>query len=132
MEYHSIDFFSSCKNAYKVEEEIVDECCRYFEAHDIFAIKLALDEALTNAIKHGNKMNPLKMVHVSYYVDCHFFEVIIEDDGSGFDVTQVPDPIDEENIEKSSGRGLLLMREYMDRVEHNYIGNIVTMKKLHV
>jgi len=100
-----------------------------FDSDDIFAIHLALEEALINAIKHGNRMDPEKQVTVEYTVTPEKFEVSITDDGSGFHPGDVPDPRNSENLSKPSGRGLLLMKEFMDVVEHNNSGNCVHMVK---
>ena len=100
-----------------------------FEGDDVFAIHLALEEALVNAIKHGNRMNPKKRVTIKYAVTPEKFDVSIADDGDGFRPGDVPDPRSSENISKPSGRGLLLIKEFMDIVEHNVSGNCVHMVK---
>lgn len=100
-----------------------------FDGDDVFAIHLALEEALVNAIKHGNRMDPKKHITVEYAVTPERFDVSIADDGSGFCPDDVPDPRDAENLSKPSGRGLLLMKEFMDVVEHNSTGNRVHMIK---
>jgi serine/threonine-protein kinase RsbW len=100
-----------------------------FDSNDIFAIHLALEEALINAIKHGNRMDPKKQITVEYTISPEKFDVSITDDGSGFRPGDVPDPRDSENLSKPSGRGLLLMKEFMDVVEHNSTGNRVHMIK---
>ena len=100
-----------------------------FSKEDIFAVHLALEEALVNAIRHGNEMDPDKEVKVSYSVDCEKFEVWIEDEGTGFDPNSVPDPRCGDNLYKPNGRGLLLMRSYMDVVEHDQRGNRVHMAR---
>ena len=101
-----------------------------FGKEDVFAVHLALEEALTNAIRHGNEMDPEKEVEVSYSVDSEKFEVWIADEGPGFDPQSVPDPRCGENLYKPNGRGLLLMRSYMDVVEHDGRGNKVHMVRL--
>jgi serine/threonine-protein kinase RsbW len=100
-----------------------------FNSDDIFAIHLALEEALINAIKHGNGMDPKKQITVEYTITPEKFDVSVADDGSGFRPGDVPDPRDSENLSKPSGRGLLLMKEFMDVVEHNSTGNRVHMIK---
>jgi serine/threonine-protein kinase RsbW len=100
-----------------------------FHEHDIFAIKLALEEALVNAIKHGNQMDRGKRVHVSYRVRPDRFEVRIADEGPGFDPGDVPDPTAPENLERPCGRGLLLMRHYMTEVDYADGGRAVKMAK---
>jgi len=101
-----------------------------FNEHDIFAIKLALEEALVNAIKHGNQMDPAKKVHVACHVHPDRFEVRITDEGPGFDPADVPDPTAPENLERPCGRGLLLMRHYMSEVAYHDRGRAVHMSKL--
>src|SRR5437868_7136875 len=101
-----------------------------FTDHDIFAIKLALEEALVNAIKHGNQLDRAKSVRVTYHVCADRFEVQITDEGPGFDPGDVPDPTAPENIERPCGRGLLLMRHYMTEVAYHDQGRAVRMSKL--
>ena len=101
-----------------------------YAEHDIFAIKLALEEALVNAIKHGNRLDPLKRVHIRYSVTGEKFEIRIRDEGPGFDPCGVPDPTCEENLERPCGRGLFLMRHYMNHVEYTDRGRLVHMFKL--
>lgn len=110
-----------------VEEAL--QANRYTE-HDIFSIKLALEEALVNAIKHGNQMDPAKRVFVSYLVTPVRFDVRITDEGPGFNPEDVPDPTDPENLEKPCGRGLLLIRGFMTEVRYHGRGNVVSMCKL--
>jgi len=98
--------------------------------HDIFGIKLALEEALVNAIKHGNQMDRSKKVHITYRFLPDRFEVHITDEGNGFDPDEVPDPTAVENLERPCGRGLMLMRHYMSEVAFHGIGNSVSMSKL--
>jgi serine/threonine-protein kinase RsbW len=101
-----------------------------YPEHDIFAIKLALEEALVNAIKHGNQMDPDKKVHVRFSVNERQFEIYIADEGPGFNPEDVPDPTDPENLERPCGRGLLLMRGFMTHVEYAPPGNRVRMVKV--
>ena len=97
--------------------------------HDLFGIKLALEEALVNAIKHGNQMDRAKSVRISYRLHADRFEVHIADEGPGFDPADVPDPTAPENLERPCGRGLMLMRHYMNEVAFNGRGNSVSMTK---
>ena len=96
---------------------------------DIFAVHLTLQEAFTNAITHGNKMSSDKEVKIDYSVGLDKFEVTMTDEGEGFDPNVVPDPRYGENLYKPAGRGLLLMRSYMDVVEFNKRGNSVYMAR---
>lgn len=97
------------------------------EAH--FAIKLALEEALMNAIKHGNRCRPGSAVTVEYDVDRRHTVIQITDQGKGFDPGELPDPTADENLECPCGRGVMLMRAYMDEVEYNRRGNSVRLVK---
>ena len=98
--------------------------------HEIFGIRLALEEALVNAIKHGNNMDRSKSVRISYRVQRERFDIEITDEGPGFDPTDVPDPTAVENLERPCGRGLMLMRYYMNEVAFLERGNSVRMSKV--
>jgi len=100
-----------------------------FNSQSTFAIKLALEEALINAIKHGNKLDPKKTVIVEARVFRDRVEIEIEDQGPGFDRSSVPDPTAEENLCKCSGRGILLIESYMDGVHWSHGGRRLKMVK---
>jgi serine/threonine-protein kinase RsbW len=112
----------------KAKERVIEamtECG--FSSRSAFAVRLALDEALNNAIKHGNRHDPNKKVHVEANVTPRRIEIIIEDQGNGFERHHVPDPRKEENLEKCSGRGVFLIESYMDKVEWTHGGRRVRM-----
>lgn len=112
-------------------QQILDDVrAKGFDADDIFAIHLSLEEALLNAVKHGNKNDPEKNIDIEYLVTEKKCDVYITDQGSGFCPDCLPDPRDEENLYKPGGRGVLLMRAYMDIVEFNERGNKVHMVKM--
>ena len=90
---------------------------------------IALDEAFVNAVKHGNKNDPNKLVRVGAELSPKEASFTIEDEGEGFDVQTIPDPCDPANLFKSSGRGVLLIYNIMDEVEYNAQGNRVKMVK---
>jgi serine/threonine-protein kinase RsbW len=98
-------------------------------ARDIFAVGLAVEEALANAVKHGGGNRMDRVIHFAYEASSHFLRVEIADSGDGFDRLQVSDPRRDENLTIPSGRGLLLMTSYMDRVEFNQQGNRVILEK---
>lgn len=100
---------------------------RGYDRASCFALRLALEEALTNAILHGNRNNPRKKVTVRYRVDSGRVVIEIEDQGEGFDPQAVPDPTRPENVEIPAGRGIVLMRAYMTEVEFTAPGNRVRM-----
>jgi serine/threonine-protein kinase RsbW len=117
--------------ARRVQEEIENLLkVHEFSERDIFSVKLALEEALVNAIKHGNQMDKAKKVRLAYRVDPERFEITIADEGPGFNPDDVPDPVAFENLERPCGRGLLLMRHYMTEVAFHPPGNRVFMCKL--
>ncbi len=103
-----------------------------WDSREMFGIRLALEEAVVNAIKHGNCLDCNKHVHVV----CHSTEtkiwVKITDQGKGFKPEAVPDCTDEDHIECPNGRGIMLMRNFMSRVEYNEKGNVVEMEKLRI
>lgn len=103
---------------------------RRINERDVFSIKLALEEALVNAIKHGNQMDCGKKVYITYQLDSERFHIQITDDGPGFDPCDVPDPTAFENLERPCGRGLMLMRHYMTEVSFKERGNTVAMTKV--
>ena len=96
----------------------------------LHGVRLALEEALVNAIKHGNQMDQSKQVHVRYRIGENSFAIEIRDEGPGFDPDDVPDPTAPENLERPCGRGLLLMRHYMTECEFVPPGNICRMKRV--
>ena len=96
---------------------------------DVFAVHLAVEEALVNAIKHGNQNDEDKKVVFSVNATPSSVRIKIVDEGSGFDPGEVPDPTDDDNLEVPSGRGLMLMRSFMSSVEFNATGNEVVMEK---
>ena len=103
----------------------VEEFVNYFsvdlglDQEKLNGLLLAITEATTNAIIHGNKNNKLKMVRISVYVEGDDITIVIKDQGKGFDPSIIPDPTDPENLLKDSGRGLYLMRVYMDGLSYN-------------
>lgn len=113
-----------------VHKAIMDRVeAQHYDEQSTFAIRLALEEGLMNAIKHGNKLDPKKTVHVEAKVTPKDTEITIEDQGKGFARDEVPDPCAAENLLKCSGRGILLMEAYMDKVEYSNGGRRVRMVK---
>lgn len=104
------------------------EACGYAK-EECFAIRLAVEEALTNAIRHGNCGDPAKHVNVQYCVSPSRFEITICDEGCGFTPEELPDPTAEENLCRPHGRGVMLMQAYMTEITFNDAGNCVTMVK---
>jgi serine/threonine-protein kinase RsbW len=100
-----------------------------FPPRDVFGVRLALEEALVNAIKHGNRMDVNKVVRVGCQVFNEKVRVEIEDQGEGFRPEDVPDPTADENLERPCGRGIMLMRSFMSLIEYNETGNCVILEK---
>ena len=98
-----------------------------FRSDALFAVRLCLEEALVNAFRHGNRLEPSLVVkfQASIGPDVCVFEV--QDEGEGFDPGGVPDPTADENLEIPSGRGIMLMRAYMSEVEYLEPGNRLRM-----
>ncbi len=90
---------------------------------------IALDEAFVNAVKHGNRSDPHKLVRITADLSSKEARFTIEDEGEGFDVKAIPDPLDPSNLFKTSGRGVLLIYNIMDEVAYNERGNSLTMVK---
>ena len=118
---YSLEIESTPNNLITVEEFV-----NYFavelglDQEKINGLLLAVTEATTNAIIHGNKNNKLKLVRISVYVNGPVLTIKIKDEGKGFDPSIVPDPTDAENLLKDSGRGLYLMKVYMDGLTYNH------------
>jgi len=100
-----------------------------YSSRDVFSIRLALEEALVNAIKHGNQMDPEKTVRICCTATEDAVEVAIEDQGDGFDPGDLPDPTDDDHLDLPGGRGVMLIRSFMDTVDFNDKGNRITMRK---
>jgi serine/threonine-protein kinase RsbW len=94
-----------------------------------FAVRLAAEESLVNAMKHGNRMDAAKTVRLCYRVGARRVEMGVRDEGEGFDSAAVPDPTADENLHKPCGRGIMLMRCYMDEVSYGGQGREVLMIK---
>lgn len=113
-----------------VQQKVIGQAVALgYGEQDVFAIRLALEEGMMNAIKHGNKLDPKKLVHVEAKVTPRTVEITVEDQGKGFARTAVPDPCCEENLLKCSGRGILLMEAYMNKVQYSRGGRRVKMVK---
>jgi serine/threonine-protein kinase RsbW len=95
-------------------------------------VSVAVRESLVNAIRHGNKMDESKRVQVDFVLHPDRLEIGVLDQGEGFDPDSLPDPTAEENILKTSGRGIFFMRSFMDEVRYAFPprgGTLVTMVK---
>ena len=95
----------------------------------LFGIHLALEEAMMNAIKHGNQNDASKSVKLEFQATSAELCIRITDEGDGFDPSDVPDPTDDENLEVPSGRGIMLMRHFMTKVDYENSGTTVVLEK---
>jgi serine/threonine-protein kinase RsbW len=113
-------------------QELIERQLQQSHYHDkeIFGIRLALEEAIVNAIKHGNQMDRGKSVQVRYRILVDRFEAVVIDEGPGYNPIDLPDPLAEENLERASGRGLFLIKHYMTDVTIHPPGNRVAMCKM--
>jgi serine/threonine-protein kinase RsbW len=109
--------------------EILESWMRFlgYAKKDIFAVWLTVQEAVTNAFRHGNRNDPGKCVVVRYLVSPSEVLVEVQDEGIGFEVDNVPNPLAEENRDRPSGRGIFLMRAYTSWVSFNPQGNCVLL-----
>ena len=115
-------------------ERLVQEVIEQLQLHQwddraVFAVHLALEEAIVNAIKHGNGYDVSKSVHVFCQLSANRFQIQITDEGDGFDSEAVPDPTNDERLDLPSGRGVHLIRSFMSEVRYNDAGNSVFMQK---
>ena len=114
----------------RILQQVLDQLEIYeYSPRDIFDVHMALEEALVNAIKHGNGLDASKQVRVLCKLSPDRLRVEIEDEGPGFNPDDVPDCTAVENLEKASGRGIMLMRSFMSSVNYNDTGNRVVMEK---
>lgn len=114
----------------RVLDEVLEQLASHdWEQRDIFGVHLALEEAIVNAIKHGNRCDSSKTVHVVCELTHDRLFILIKDEGPGFNPDAIPDCTDRDNIERPCGRGVLLMRSFMSSVEFRDKGNCVVMTK---
>jgi serine/threonine-protein kinase RsbW len=102
---------------------------QHWGQHDIFGVHLAVEEALVNAIMHGNRLDANKQVRVVCLMWPNRVRIEISDEGRGFSPQAVPDPTCPERLHAPSGRGMMLMKAFMSRVEYNELGNHVVLEK---
>jgi serine/threonine-protein kinase RsbW len=112
--------------------QVIENWMRLFgySKKDLFAVRLSLEEAAANAFRHGNRNDPNKSVRVRYLVAPSEVLVEVQDDGCGFEVENVPDPLADENQDRPSGRGIFLMRAYSSWVSFHAKGNCVVFCKV--
>jgi len=111
-------------------ERVLDEAEKAgFGSSAVFAIRLAIEEAITNAFEHGHEgLDDSLTVRVEHRITSSVFDIAVEDQGPGFTPDDLPDPTLLENLSKPSGRGVMLMKAYMSEVGFNSKGNRVRMR----
>jgi len=130
LEHFEVRIPSDTSEGQKVQERIVASLEQAeFSDRDIFGVRLALEEALVNAIKHGNRMDLEKSVRIECWIYEHKVRIEIEDEGEGFKPESIPDPTLEENLERPCGRGIMLMNAFMTKIEYNDSGNCIILEK---
>lgn len=100
-----------------------------FPRRDILSVRVALEEAIVNSFKHAYRHAPDRFVTIRHAVQGRQVLLEVEDQGAGFNPELIPDPTAPENWERESGRGIFLMRTYMNSVSFNHRGNCVTLCK---
>jgi serine/threonine-protein kinase RsbW len=108
-------FIDNAKDQYNIDDDIYGN------------IMIAVTESVNNAIKHGNKEDKNKSVNLSLYLKENLIKFIIEDQGEGFDFTNLNDPTLPENIDKPGGRGIFLMKNLSDEVHFLNDGRTVEL-----
>jgi len=98
-----------------------------FNDEDYARIMLTLSEAVTNAIVHGNKENPEKRVTIRSELTDGTLSISVKDEGAGFDPSNIPDPLKEENLLNIGGRGVYLIKQYADDLQFNENGTKLEM-----
>jgi serine/threonine-protein kinase RsbW len=131
--HQEVRITSSQESVLLVEKLLQELSAPYYVNEDVYGNMLvALTEAITNAIQHGNKFDMAKHVSIKCDAINDGIRFTVSDEGPGFDYDQVPDPTSPENIEKPNGRGVFLMRHLADGVEFEEKGRIVMLDfKLH-
>jgi serine/threonine-protein kinase RsbW len=118
LETTELKFPSRIEAVDKVATAVAEFLNRLGISEDIaFGVDMAVREAVTNAVVHGNKLDDAKQVEVKIRNTPEVFEISVHDEGSGFNPNDIPDPTKDENILKTSGRGIFFMRNFMDEVD---------------
>lgn len=117
--FRSENFLKSERSSITLVEPILEELRSQLGIKDenFYNVMIAVTEAVNNAINHGNKLHPEKHVYFLVEADSDTIFVKVKDQGNGFDPTTVADCLEPENLLKSSGRGVFIIRELMDRFD---------------
>ena len=117
-----------------VVQTVFAQCCAVvgFDEESVHYMSVAVRESVVNAIKHGNRQDESKRVHVRFTIHDRALEIQVRDEGRGFDPASIADPLAPENLLKAYGRGIFFMRQFMDEVTHAFPatgGTVVRMLK---
>ena len=112
-----------------VDDVLAQMTAQGWSDRDVFAVNMALEESISNAIEHGNHGNPQRHFRVTCCVAPNLVNISVHDEGKGFERKLVPNPTEDENLENPSGRGVLLIHGFMTRVWYNDAGNVIYMEK---
>ena len=115
-----------------VVQTVLNQCCAIvgFEEEVVHYMAVAVRESVVNAIKHGNKQDESKRVHVQFTIHDRALEIQVRDEGKGFDPATVADPLAPENLLRAYGRGIFFMRQFMDEVTHSFPAKGGTMVRM--
>ena len=121
--------FPSLKENIALAGKYIDEICEFYNIGDenYGNILVAVTEAVSNAIYHGNRLNPEKQVRFYYETKDHNLCFVIEDEGRGYNPEALPDPTDPQNLENPNGRGVFLMRKLTDDIKFENDGRRVEL-----
>lgn len=108
----------------ELEEKIIEIAKSLnIEKNKINSLALSFSEAISNSMKHGNKYNTNKNVEIDVFTENDKLYISLKDEGEGFDIESVPDPTKPENILKESGRGIHIMKNFLDELVYNFSPN---------
>ena len=129
---HEICIIEGTRDGFdQVESNILNLMKSLFYSEDaIFSVRVAIEEALANALLHGHQGDAQKEITVTWKVDEIAVEFSVTDQGRGYDSKSIPDPTADENLNIPSGRGLAMISAFMDEITLNEQGNSVFMKRL--
>ena len=126
----TIPGFSDEKNKL-VEKILLEMQRRNWSEREMFDVHIALEEALSNALKHGNASDPSKKIQIHCWLTSDRITLEIADEGAGFNPDSIPDPRHPDHLLIPSGRGLLIIRHHMTTVNFSSSGNTIIMEKVH-
>lgn len=124
------DMPSSKEVGHEIIEELLSALANAgWDGRDYFHVQMAASEAMVNAVTHGNQESPDKSVEVEFKISRSEAYLRFRDEGSGFCPDELPDPRDDDHLECTNGRGVMLIQELMSEVRYNASGNEVEMVK---